>query len=74
MIRRAVKNIPLREAPSADVPVFIRELRRVGYTLNQLAAFANSRNLIDAPQLRKALESNRAVEKMVVEAYTWGGN
>ena len=31
---------------------------------------ANSIGLLDVPQLRKALEDNRAVEKLIVDTYT----
>lgn len=73
VIRRAVKGITIKEAPSADVPLLIRELRKIGNNLNQLAALANTKGFIDAPQLRRALESNRATEKMIVDAYAGGG-
>lgn len=67
-VRRAVRDLEVKEAPPADVPILIREVRRVGY--NQLLKLANAKGLLDVPQLRKALADNRAVEKMIMNAYT----
>ena len=68
---RAVLNgVEVKEAPSADTLLLLRELKRVGYNLDQLLKRANAIGLLDVPQLRKALEDNRAVEKMIVDTYT----
>lgn len=69
-IRRAVRDLEVKEAPPADVPMLIREVRRVGYNIDQLLKTANTKGLLDVPQLRKALADNRAVEKLIVDAYT----
>ena len=68
--RRVLNGTEVKEAPPADVPVLIREVRRVGNTLNQIMKRANALGLMDVPQLRKALDENRVVEKLIVEAYT----
>lgn len=73
-VRRAVRDLEVKEAPSADVPMLIREVRRVGYNIDQLLKIANAKGLLDVPQLRKALADNRAVEKMIMEAYTMSGD
>ena len=69
-IRRAVRGIEVREAPPADVPALIQEVLRVGNNLNQIMKRANALGLLDVPQLRKALDENRAVEKLIADAYT----
>ena len=68
-VRMAVAGQEIREAPSADVPVLIREVRRVGNNIDQILKIANSRGLLEVPDLRKALEDNRAIEKMIARAY-----
>ena len=72
-VREAIKGQTVVEAPSVDVPILIREVRRVGNNINQILKIANSKGLLDVPQLRKALEENRTVEKMIADAYgqTW---
>ena len=67
---RVLNGTEVKEAPPADVPVLIREVRRVGNTLNQIMKRANALGLMDVPQLRKALDENRVVEKLIVDAYT----
>lgn len=69
-IRASVSGQTVRATPPVDVPKLVYEVRRVGITLNQLLALANARGLLDVPQLRRALEANRDMEKMVVAAYT----
>ena len=69
-IRRAVRNIEIKENPPADVPMLIREVRRVGYNIDQLLLIARARNWLSAKDLEKALESNRRAEKLIVDTYT----
>jgi len=68
--RRILNGAVVKEAPPTELPLLIREVRRVGYNIDQLLKRANSIGLLDVPQLRKALEDNRAVEKMIVDTYT----
>ena len=68
--RRILNGAVVKEAPPAELPLLIREVRSVGYNIDQLLKRANSIGLLDVPQLRKALEDNRAVEKMIVDTYT----
>ena len=67
--RRILNGAEVKEAPPVEVPVLIREVRRVGYNIDQILKRANSIGLLDVPQLRKALEDNRAVEKLIVDTY-----
>ena len=68
--RRILNGAEVKEASPAKVPLLIREVRRVGYNIDQILKRANSIGLLDVPQLRKALEDNRAVEKLIVDTYT----
>ena len=68
--RRILNGAEVKEAPPVEVPVLIREVRRVGCNIDQILKRANSIGLLDVPQLRKALEDNRAVEKLIVDTYT----
>jgi hypothetical protein len=52
-----------------DVPVLIREVRRAGCNIEQVLKLANAKGLLDVPQIRKALEENRAADKLITEAY-----
>ena len=47
---RAVLNgVEVKEAPSADALLLLRELKRVGYNLDQLLKRANAIGLLDIP-------------------------
>lgn len=52
--------------PSATI---IREVRRVGNNINQILLIANTRGLLDVPELRKAILELREVEKKIVSSY-----
>ena len=68
-IRRAIRDLEVKEAPAVDVPYLLNEVRRVGYNINQILKIANAQGLVDVPQLRKALDENRRVVKQITEAY-----
>lgn len=68
-VRLAVAGKDIMEAPSADVPLLIREVRRVGSNINQLLVIANTRGVLNIQELNKALAENRKVEKMISESY-----
>ena len=68
-VRMAVAGKEVREAPSVDVPLLIREVRRVGVNINQLLLLANMRGWPEKEMLQKAFEETRAMEKMISNAY-----
>ena len=67
--RRAITDKEVKQAPSADIPILIRDIRRAGYNVNQLLKIAESTHLIDAPQMRKALVQTYLATDAVVNAY-----
>lgn len=68
--RRILNGAVVKENPPAEVPLLIREVRRVGYNIDQLLMIARTKNWLIVKELEKALESNRAVEKLIVDTYT----
>ncbi len=68
-IRRAIREQEVKEAPPVDVPLLIREVRRVGYNIDQLLKIANAQGLVDVPQLRKAPEENRTLVRWITKVY-----
>ena len=68
--RRILNGAVVKEAPPAEVPMLIREVRRVGYNIDQLLMIARTKKWLIAKELEKALESSRAVEKLIVDTYT----
>ena len=69
-VRRAVAGKEVKQAPTADIPILIRDIRRVGYNVDQLIKIANSTHLIDAPQMRKVLVQTYLAADAVLKAYT----
>ncbi len=69
-LRRAVNEVQIMEAPHADVPLLLRELRRVGYNINEILKRINSGGIFDVPQFRKDMEDLRMVTKLIREQFT----
>ena len=69
-VRRAVAGKEVKQAPTAVIPILIRDIRRVGYNVDQLIKIANSTHLIDAPQMRKVLVQTYLAADAVLKAYT----
>ena len=69
-VRRAVADKEVKPAPPADIPILIRDIRRVGYNVDQLLKIANATRLVDAPQMRKVLAHVYLAADKVVKAYT----
>lgn len=67
--RRAIVGKEVKQAPSPDIPILIRDLRRAGSNANQLLKIAESTHLLDAPQMRKVMAQVYLAEKAVVDAY-----
>ena len=53
--RRILNGATVKEAPSIDSMVMLRELKRIGYNLNEVLKKANAIGLIDVPEMRKSV-------------------
>ena len=69
-VRRMAADQVIREAPHADVPLLIREVKRVGNNINQLLFLANAKGFFDKAALTNALKELREVDKLIFDAYT----
>ena len=68
--RRILNGATVKEAPSIDSMVMLRELRRIGYNLNEVLKKANAIGLIDVPEMRKSVAEIRQAVKSIQDAYT----
>jgi len=69
-IRMTVADKVIREAPHVDVPLLMREVKRVGNNINQLLVLANVKEFLNTAALEAALEELREVDKLIFDAYT----
>lgn len=67
--RRILNGSEVREAPSADIPLLIRELRHIGISLDEIL---KSRSMTDQSQLRNAVADLQKAERMIAQAYARG--
>lgn len=70
--RQVLNGSQVREAPPADVPALIREVRRVGSNLEQVLRRANAIGLLDVPELRRTVEEIHTAGTIITDAYTTG--
>ena len=68
-IRRAIQEVQIKELPPADLHTLIWEIRRVGNNIDQILMIANAKGILNIPDLRKAIDDLREVEKLIVSQY-----
>ena len=69
LIRKSVDECEVKAAPPADLHKLIWEIRRVGNNIDQILMIANSKGILNIPDLRKAIGDLREVEKLIVSQY-----
>ena len=67
--RNAIQGVVIRENPPADLHKLIWEIRRVGNNIDQILMIANTKGILNIPDLRKAIDDLREVEKLIVSQY-----
>ena len=72
-IRSMLSDVEIIERPPADVPLLLREIKRVGNNINQILALANAKGFLDAPRLKIVVDELREVDRLIFETYTKGG-
>lgn len=59
-----LKNIPIKEQPSADFHAILKSLDKIGDNINQIAAKANTLGFVDKVQYRKEIDK---LERVIAE-------
>ena len=67
--RNAIQGVAIRENPPADLYKLIWEIRRVGNNIDQILMIANTKGILNIPDLRKAIDDLREAEKLIVSQY-----
>ncbi len=71
LIRKAVRNAVIREAPAVDTVAVIQKLRQVEkYLAGEVKHFENDTSFPAPPGLAEAYETTRDVEKMIAGIYS----
>ncbi|MBQ3541528.1 MAG: ribbon-helix-helix protein, CopG family [Oscillospiraceae bacterium] len=68
-IRKAIQEVQIKELPPADLYKLIWEIRRVGNNIDQILMIANAKGILNIPDLCKAIDDLREVEKLIVSQY-----
>ena len=68
--RNQLKGSVVKEAPTMDTMLMLRELRRIGCNLNEVLKKANSIGLLDVPEMRKVIDDVWQAAKSIMDAYT----
>ena len=69
LIRKSVNDCEVKAAPPADLYKLIWEIRRAGNNIDQILMIANAKGILNIPDLRKAIDDLREVEKLIVSQY-----
>ena len=73
-IRRAICGTEVKQPPNVDVPMYLNETRRLGYSLNQILKVANGQGFLDVPRLRKVLDDLQSLLKRANDAFALCGD
>lgn len=65
--REVLNGSEVKEGPSADVPLLLREVRQNSVLLDQLV---QARGEVEGVRLAQLLDQMQEVERMIVEAYS----
>lgn len=68
--RSILTGAVVKEAPPAEVPQLIREIRRVGQNVNQLLLIANNYGERDPVLLQETMKDVQTALSTVIKAYT----
>ena len=68
-IRKAIQEVQIKELPPVDLHKLIWEIRRVGSNIDQILMIANTKGILNIPDLRKASDDLIEVEKLIVSQY-----
>ena len=68
-IRKIIEDVQIKELPPADLHKLIWEIRRVGNNIDQILMIANSKGILNIPDLRKAIDDLREAEKLIISKY-----
>ena len=67
--RNAIQGVAIRENPPADLHKLLWEIRRAGNNIDQILMIANTKGILNIPDLRKAIDDLREAEKLIVSQY-----
>lgn len=68
-IRKAINDTEIKQGPTLELAMLIKELNRIGNNINQIAVKANSLGFIDTPKLKYELDKLDNIERLIVEAF-----
>lgn len=68
-IRKAINDTEIKQGPSLELAMLIKELNRIGNNINQIAVKANALGFIDTPKLTYELDKLDSIERLIVEAF-----
>ena len=68
-IRKAIEDVQIKELPPADLHKLIWEIRRVGNNIGQILMIANTKGILNIPDLHMAISDLREAEKLIVSQY-----
>lgn len=70
--RRIINGTEVKQGPSLDTAMLLKELNKIGTNINQIAVKANAIGFVDVSNLRMELKRLDDIERLIVEAYAKG--
>lgn len=70
--RKVLNDVEVKQGPSLEIAMLIKELNKIGVNINQIATKANAIGFVDIPNLKIELERLDNIEKLIVDSFAKG--
>lgn len=70
--RRVLSGVEVKQGPSLEVAMLLKELNRIGTNINQIAVKANTVGFIDVNKLDAEINQLDIIERTIIESFAKG--
>ena len=70
--RKVLNDAEVKQGPSLEIAMLLKELNKIGVNINQIAAKANAIGFIDVTDLKVELERLDSIEQLIIDAFAVG--
>ena len=69
VFRELIAGLEIKENPKADYPGIVRDLQRIGKSVNEIAITLHTHGFVDEPKLKSVTEELHRMEKSFTEIF-----
>ena len=70
--RKVISGAEIKQGPSLEIAMLLKELNRIGTNINQIAVKANAIGFVDLNKLERELSELDNIERKIIESFAKG--